>query len=76
MLVHGKQVNRRASKAGLVNHAATSSPLPSITPLYMLAIAGLQCHTKAESGAWSLLGSNPEELAAVLASTAVNQTRL
>ena len=42
MLVHGKHVNRRASKAGLVSHAATSSPLPSITPLYMLAIAGLQ----------------------------------
>ena len=41
MLVHGKHVNRRASKAGLVSHAATSSPLPSITPLYMLAIAGL-----------------------------------
>lgn len=42
MLVHGKQVNRRASKAGLVSHAATSSPLPSITPLYILAMAGLQ----------------------------------
>ena len=41
-LVHGKEVNRRCSKAGLLSHAATSSPLPSITPLYRLAKAGLQ----------------------------------
>ena len=41
-LVHGKEVNRRCSKAGLLSHAATSSPLPSITPLYKLAKAGLQ----------------------------------
>jgi len=42
MLVQGKEVKRRDSKAGLVSQAATSSPPPSITPLYMLAIAGLQ----------------------------------
>ncbi len=47
MLVQGKEVKRRDSKAGLVSQAATSSPLPSITPLYMLAIAGLQVHAKA-----------------------------
>ena len=41
MLVHGKEVKRRDSKAGLVSQAATSCPLPSIAPLYTLAIAGL-----------------------------------
>lgn len=46
MLVQGKEVNRRDSKAGLVSQAATSSPPPSITPLYMLAIAGLQTTPK------------------------------
>ncbi len=46
MLVQGKEVKRRDSKAGLVSQAATSSPLPSITPLYMLAIAGLQATPK------------------------------
>ena len=42
MLVQGKEVKRRDSKTGLVSQAATSSPPPSITPLYMLAVAGLQ----------------------------------
>jgi len=46
MLVQGKEVKRRDSKAGLVSQAATSSPPPSITPLYMLAIAGLQAKPK------------------------------
>ena len=49
MLVQGKEVKRRDSNAGLVSQAATSSPLASITPLYMLAIAGLQTPTHTQT---------------------------